>query len=265
MELRQRKRIQNLPKYNDGFDYGQYSLDIEDSAHQEDMWTKLYQMPNYSFLQGSPDVVIENGLPVLNLGNKDFNQFHNSITNSSTTITKQNLVELQKKIPKQTSPINIDNFANKASAIANGATGITQSVIGNLNVKSQGELLADAGGYNGTIMGVGYRGQNDVDKDAELSGYDSKAAMNTLSSTTSGASAGAPFGPIGAAIGGAVGLIAGVGSWIGGKNKLRKRINNARNFATRTNIANKAGAMTTGLQNQYYSNNAYTQDDILYG
>ena len=265
MELRQRKRIQNYNTGSDGYNYGQYSLDIEDSAHQEDMWTKLYQMPNYSFLQGSPDVVIENRLPVLNLSDKDFNQFHNSITNSSTTITKQDLVELQKKIPKQTPPINIDNFANKASAIANGATGITQSVIGNLSVKSQGELLADAGRYNGTIMGVGYQGQNNIDKDSELSSYDGKAAMNTLSSTASGVSAGASFGPIGAVVGGAVGLLSGIGSWIGGKNKLRKRINNARNFATRTNIANKAGAITTGLQNEYYSNNAYTQDDILYG
>ena len=157
------------------------------------------------------------------------------------------------------------SFANKASAVANGVTSIAQGIIGNLSVKSQGELLADAGRYNGTIMGVGYQGQNNIDKDSELSSYDGKAAMNTLSSTASGASAGASFGPIGAVVGGAVGLLSGIGSWIGGKNKLRKRINNARNFATRTNIANKAGAMTTGLQNQYYSNNAYTQDDILYG
>ena len=157
------------------------------------------------------------------------------------------------------------SFANKASAVANGVTSIAQGIIGNLSVKSQGELLADAGRYNGTIMGVGYQGQNNIDKDSELSSYDGKAAINTLSSTASGASAGASFGPIGAVVGGAVGLLSGIGSWIGGKNKLRKRINNARNFATRTNIANKAGAMTTGLQNQYYSNNAYTQDDILYG
>jgi len=139
------------------------------------------------------------------------------------------------------------SFANKASAVANGVTSIAQGIIGNLSVKSQGELLADAGRYNGTIMGVGYQGQNNIDGDSELSSYDGKAAMNTLSSTASGASAGASFGPIGAVVGGAVGLLSGIGSWIGGKNKLRKRINNARNFATRTNIANKAGAITTGL------------------
>lgn len=244
MELRQRKRIQNLPTYNTGDD-GIFNIN------------PIYNGTDY------------------NWNYQDYTQKDIPVW-KSPAINDPNADAPALPQPKEINGITdyggagkIDkdgmSFANKASAVANGVTSIAQGIIGNLSVKSQGELLADAGRYNGTIMGVGYQGQNNIDKDSELSSYDGKAAMNTLSSTASGASAGASFGPIGAVVGGAVGLLSGIGSWIGGKNKLRKRINNARNFATRTNIANKAGAITTGLQNEYYSNNAYTQDDILYG
>lgn len=243
MELRQRKRLNNLPKFNIGQD-GNRSFYSPTLTNQMDIQRMLQQ--NYTH---------------------NFSGFYNP--NAGNTPTKDQLAGLQKKIDD--SGINDPNikdytgFINKTNAVAGGVGSIAQNVIGNLSVKSQDELLADAGRYNGSVMGVGYTAQNDINKDAELSGYDKKAGLNTLSSTVSGVQAGAAFGPVGAVIGGAAGLLAGIGSWFGGKHALRKRINNARNFATRTNIANRAGAMSIGLQNQYYGDNQYTQDDILYG
>lgn len=243
MELRQRKKLNNLPKFNIGQD-GNQSFYSPTLINQMDIQRMLQQ--NY----------IHN-----------FSGFYNP--NAGNIPTKDQLAGLQKKIDD--SGINNPNikdytgFINKTNAVAGGVGSIAQSVIGNLSVKSQDELLADAGRYNGSVMGVGYTAQNDINKDAELSGYDKKAGLNTLNSTVSGAQAGAAFGPVGAVIGGAAGLLAGIGSWFGGKHALRKRINNARNFAARTNIANRAGAMSVGLQNDYYGDNQYTQDDILYG
>lgn len=238
MELRQRKRIQNLPTYNTGNDGNGDVFTVKPLWQYGDYNTPEWKSPNINNPNADAPAPPQP---------KEIN----GITDYGGGAYKPDKDGM--------------SFSNKASAVANGVTSIAQGIIGNLSVKSQGELLADAGRYNGTIMGVGYQGQNNIDKDSELSAYDGKAAMNTLSSTASGASAGASFGPIGAVVGATVGLLSGIGSWVGGKNKLRKRINNARNFATRTNIANKAGAITTGLQNEYYSNNAYTQDDILYG
>lgn len=243
MELRQRKRLNNLPKFNISQD-GNQSFYSPTLTNQMDIQRMLQQ--NYTH---------------------NFSGFYNP--NAGSTPTKDQLAGLQKKI--NDSGINDPNikdytgFINKTNAVAGGVGSIAQNVIGNLSVKGQDELLADAGRYNGSVMGVGYTAQNDINKDAELSGYDKKAGLNTLSSTVSGVQAGAAFGPVGAVIGGAAGLLAGIGSWFGGKHALRKRINNARNFATRTNIANRAGAMSIGLQNQYYGDNQYTQDDILYG
>lgn len=248
MELRQRKRLNNLPKFNIG-KKGTFTYQpnpIWDGASWN--WGAVYTE------QGQPD----KEWPGVNVNDPNANH------GWTPKVTDKNGV-YDSGVGASNPPKDYTGLMNKTNAVAGGVGSIAQSVIGNLSVKSQDELLADAGRYNGSIMGVGYTAQNDINKDAELSGYDKKAGLNTLSSTVSGAQAGAAFGPVGAVIGGAVGLLSGIGSWFGGKHALRKRINNARNFAARTNIANRAGAMSTGLQNEYYGNNVYTQDDVLYG
>lgn len=254
MELRQRKRLNNLPKFNIGQDVWGPIWDTQGNDIR-DSYIYKYNANSYPVSQEptftkSPNVINPNA------GHEwkaDTSQIKGVVDNIGTDS------------PVKTQPKDYTGLMNKANAVAGGVGSIAQSVIGNLSVKSQDELLADAGRYNGSVMGVGYTAQNDINKDAELSGYDKKAGLNTLSSTVSGAQAGAAFGPVGAVIGGAAGLLAGIGSWFGGKHALRKRINNARNFAARTNIANRAGAMSVGLQNYYYGDNQYTQDDILYG
>ena len=182
MELRQRKRIQNLPTYNTGNDGNSDVFTVKPLWQYGDYNTPGWKSPNINNPNADapapPQPKEINGITDYGGAGKP---------------DKDGM-----------------SFANKASAVANGVTSIAQGIIGNLSVKSQGELLADAGRYNGTIMGVGYQGQNNIDKDSELSAYDGKAAMNTLSSTASGASAGASFGPIGAVVGGAVGLLSGI-------------------------------------------------------
>ena len=86
-----------------------------------------------------------------------------------------------------------------------------------------------------------------------------------MGSTVSGASAGASVaGPVGAVVGGATGLVTGLFGWGSSKKKLQKRQHDANQLKSRTNTFNRSGAMSTGLQNNYYQNYGNTYDDVLY-
>ncbi len=93
----------------------------------------------------------------------------------------------------------------------------------------------------------------------------SSGLSNTMGSTVSGAQAGASIaGPLGAVVGGAAGLVTGLFGLGSSKRKLQKRLHDARQLTSRTNTFNRSGAMSTGLQNEYYQDYGNTQDDVLY-
>lgn len=96
-----------------------------------------------------------------------------------------------------------------------------------------------------------------------MSGINKSGLSSTVSGVASGASAGAAFGPWGAAAGAVIGGIAGLVGWGTSKNAQRKRLNNARQLTGRINTGNQAGAMTTALQQNYYSQNGNT-GGVLY-
>lgn len=220
MVLKDRKKINNVPRFQTG----------------SDAWKDITGYVDTS------DAIQEKTLPV----------------DSSLDV-------MGRMVKKQIANRQATQVASRVGSIAQGATSIASGALNMLGgVKSQDELLAEAGTSNQTIMGVNYQQQNSINGDAELSSFDSKGIGNTLSSTASGASAGAAFGPWGAVIGGAVGLLSGIGSWIGGKSKLRKRIENAKQLATRRNTQNMASAMSQGMQQQYYGEHQNTTDGILY-
>lgn len=255
MELIDRKRINNkIPKFDGGKNYWQdMGNPLGDGWNQ---WTR--QAPSYtqqSLLTGlgqdaySPYDTRSITQPVIN-----------QALDPNSKINKDAIASIDTRTPRQP---NNSAAGLKAASVVGGAANIIGGYIGQQSaVKSSDELLANAGTSQGNVMGVWYQQQNDVDGDREIDALTKSGISNTLGSAVTGASAGAAFGPIGAVVGGAVGGIAGLIGLGTSKHKLRKRIENARLMAQRRNTYNMSNAMTTGLQQDYYSNN--TSGGILY-
>ena len=153
----------------------------------------------------------------------------------------------------------------KVASVVGGVTSLAQGYLGQQSaVKSTEELMANAGTQNRSIGGVGYVRQNYANDSEVLSNLDKSGLSSTIGGVASGASAGAAFGPWGAAIGGVVGGITGLLGWSTSKSAQRKRLNNARQLTSRINTGNQAGAMTTALQQDYYSQYGNTNGGVLY-
>lgn len=156
-----------------------------------------------------------------------------------------------------------------SSTIGSGIQG-AMSIYNNYNmqrqsVKGVGDLMANAGTSNNSVMGIGYTQQNDIDGAQAMKEVNSTGLSGTLNSTASGAMAGASIaGPWGAVAGGAIGLVSGLFGWGSSKRKQRERIWNAQQLASRTNQMNRSVAATEGLQQQYYQNNGNTTYGLLY-
>lgn len=247
MELRQRKRINNtLPKFDDGADFLNY-----------------YQQQHPIYLGVNP----------LNYGPDDL--IGSSGNSLSQTLAPSVLggVDLQKQASQVSVPNNQTKQPNtstvtagqKAASIVGGVVNLAQGYLGQQSaVKSTEELMANAGTQNRQIGGVGYVRQNYVDESAENSALNKSGLSSTLGGVASGASAGAAFGPWGAAAGAVIGGITGLFGWGASKSAQRKRLNNARQLTSRINTGNQAGAMTTALQQDYYSQYGNTNGGVLY-
>ena len=159
-----------------------------------------------------------------------------------------------------------NSLASKGLSGLQGATSIaTNFMKQNLSVPSGDQMMADAGTSEGSVMGINYTRQNNIDYGKYESQVNSSGLSNTMGSTVSGAQAGASIaGPWGAVIGGAAGLVTGLFGWGSSKRKLQKRLHDAKQLTSRTNTFNRSGAMSTGLQNEYYQDYGNTQDDVLY-
>lgn len=140
-------------------------------------------------------------------------------------------------------------------------------------VKDQNGLFGMSGQRTDQAFGVNYQAQNDIDKSQVMADISASNTTNTLAMTGSGAAAGAAVGTaivpgIGSLIGGAAGALTGlVTGLFGGKKareKQRKKIQNAQQNANLINQVNRSSAASEGLQQQYYMDNDTTYDDLLY-
>lgn len=139
-------------------------------------------------------------------------------------------------------------------------------------VKGQSELFGMSGQRTDQAFGVNYQAQNDIDKSQAMADISASNTSNTLAMTGSGAAAGAAIGSVvpgvGTLIGGAAGaIIGGIAGLFGGKKareKQRKKIQNAQQNANLINQVNRSAAASEGLQQQYYMDNGTTYDDLLY-
>ena len=230
MGLKQRKRIKNMSNYANGKD-GQINWSNQLASNQD--WADKFA--KWSSVQID-----------------SYNPFTSKSSNQSQLNVK--------------SPQSSGQLASAGISGLQGATSIaTNFMKQNASVPSGDQIIADAGTSDGSVMGINYTKQNSIDSGKYESQVNSSGLSNTMGSTVSGAQAGASIaGPWGAAIGGAAGLVTGLFGWGSSKRKLQKRLHDAKQLTSRTNTFNRSGAMSTGLQNEYYQDYGNTQDDVLY-
>ena len=240
MDLIQRKRILNMPRFNIGNDDGT----IRPSQNYQLSYQSQY---DYSLTQNRFRLDKPISLKDGKIGNTGIDNF-----------------KPIKSLGKNKSDYNTEAFDN-VMTIGNGALSIGQNMMSSLSVPGTSEIVNNAGQSNNSVMGVNYQEQNVVDGSQELKEQDSKGLSNTASSAVSGAASGAKVGGVlGGVIGGVVGLGSGLFGWLGGKSKLKRRIRRAKMAAANKASLQRANALTQGLQNEYYLNNDNTADDILY-
>ena len=237
MELRQRKRINNLPKFNIG----------------QDLDAKLGVLDQKSVA-------------------KDLTNMIGSYAPSAPS-KEQYITSRLGKDPSNYTPLGSNISAGTVSQAVNGTLG----VISGFNqqqaaVKGQSGLFGMSGQRTDQAFGVNYQAQNDIDKSQAMADISASNTTNTLAMTGSGAAAGAAIGSVvpgvGTLIGGAAGALTGlVTGLFGGKKareKQRKKIQNAQQNANLINQVNRSAAASEGLQQQYYMDNGTTYDDLLY-
>lgn len=235
MGLKQRKRIKNMSRYADGKDgkinQSDWSASDQDWLDKSAASFKKQLEPQFN--------------PQLN--------------------------PLVSKVPSQPqlnvkSPQSSGQLASAGISGLQGATSIASNFMNQTkSVPTGDQMMAESGTSEGSVMGINYTRQNSIDSGKYESEVNSSGLGNTMSSTVSGASAGASIaGPWGAVAGGAVGLVSGLVGWGSSKRKLQKRLHDVKQLTSRTNTFNRSGAMSTGLQNEYYQDYGNTQDDVLY-
>lgn len=236
MGLKQRKRIKNLSKFDPGKD-GQINWSNQLASNQD--WADKFA--KWSSVQID-----------------SYNPFASKLSSQS---------QLNVKSPQPSDKLaSANKLASAGISGLQGATSIaTNFMKQNASVPSGDQMIADAGTSDGSVMGINYTRQNSIDSGKYESEVNSSGLSNTMGSTVSGAQAGASIaGPWGAVVGGAAGLVTGLFGWGSSKRKLRKRLHDAKQLTSRTNTFNRSGAMSTGLQNEYYQDYGNTQDDVLY-
>lgn len=233
MELKQRKRINNLPKFDGGIDLAGSIKGIGgDITGLNAYKQKLTSLPTKAEINGMKTP----GKSLLGSGGGGV---------SAGTVT---------------SAVNgtlgvISGFNQQQAA-----------------VKGQSELFGMSGQRTDQAFGVNYQAQNDIDKSQAMADISASNTSNTLAMTGSGAAAGAAIGSVvpgvGTLIGGAAGaIIGGIAGLFGGRKareRQRKRIQNAQQNANLINQVNRSSAASEGLQQQYYMDNGTTYDDLLY-
>lgn len=233
MELKQRKRINNLPKFDGGIDLAGSIKGIGgDITGLNAYKQKLTSLPTKAEINGMKTP----GKPLLGSGGGGV---------SAGTVTSA-----------VNSTLGVISGFNQQQAA----------------VKGQSELFGMSGQRTDQAFGVNYQAQNDIDKSQAMADISASNTSNTLAMTGSGAAAGAAIGSVvpgvGTLIGGAAGaIIGGIAGLFGGRKareRQRRRIQNAQQNANLINQVNRSSAASEGLQQQYYMDNGTTYDDLLY-
>lgn len=233
MELKQRKKINNIPKFNNGTDL---------SSSVKGIGGDITGLNTYKQqLTSVPTRMEVNGMRTP--GNLSLSSGRGGISTGTVT------------------------------GAVNGAIGMIQGYNSMQNaVKGADELMAYSGQRSDQAFGVNYQAYNDINKQKAMDDISKSNRNATLGMVGSGAAAGAAIGSaipgVGTLIGGAVGAITGLFGGLFGSKKARERqrrkIFNAQQKVNLINQVNQSSAATEGLTQQYYLDNGNTYDDVLY-
>ena len=245
MELKQRKKINNMPKFNNG-------IDSKVGFGQQYQANDLTNMIGGNAPTGSAIAGAGSSSASFNIGQKPF-------------------LKWNPKGGVQAAGGGIS--AGAVTGAVNGTIGMIQGYNSMQDaVKGTDELMAYSGQRTDQAFGVNYQAQNDINKQKAMSDISKSNRNATLGMVGSGATAGAAIGSVvpgvGTLIGGAVGAITGLFRGLFGSKKARKRqrrnVFNAQQQVNLINQANQSSAATEGLTQQYYLDNGNTYDDVLY-
>ncbi len=245
MELKQRKKINNIPKFYNG-------IDSKVGFGQQYQANDLTSMIGGNAPAGSAIAGAGGSSASFNIG--------------QTPVSKWN-----QKGGVQAAKGGISS--STVTGAVNGMMGMIQGYNSMQNaVKGTDELMAYSGQRTDQAFGVNYQAQNDINKQKVMDDISKSNRDATLGMVGSGAAAGAAIGSVvpgvGTLIGGAVGAITGLFGGLFGrkkaKKKQRRKVFNAQQEVNLINQVNQSSAATEGLTQQYYLDNGNTYDDILY-
>lgn len=246
MELKQRKKINNMPKFNNG-------IDSKVGFGQQYQANDLTSMIGGNAPSGSAIAGAGSSSASFNIG--------------QTPASKWN----PKGVVQTAGGGGISS--STVTGAVNGTIGMIQGYNSMQNaVKGTNELMAYSGQRTDQAFGVNYQAQNDINKQKAMDDISKSNRNATLGMVGSGAAAGAAIGSaipgVGTLIGGAVGAITGLFGGLFGSKKARERqrrkIFNAQQKVNLINQVNQSSAATEGLTQQYYLDNGNTYDDVLY-
>lgn len=233
MELKQRKKINNIPKFNNGIDL---------SGSVKGIGGDITGLNTYKQqLTSVPTRIEVNGMRTP--GNLSLSSGGGGISTGTVTGAVNGTIGM------------IQGYNSMQSA-----------------VKGTDELMAYSGQRTDQAFGVNYQAQNDINRQKAMDDISKSNKNATLGMVGSGAAAGAAIGSaipgVGTLIGGAVGAITGLFGGLFGSKKARERqrrkIFNAQQKVNLVNQVNQSSAATEGLTQQYYLDNGNTYDDVLY-
>lgn len=233
MELKQRKKINNIPKFNNGIDL---------SSSVKGIGGDITGLNTYKQqLTSVPTRMEVNGMRTP--GNLSLSSGGGGISTGTVTGAVNGTIGM------------IQGYNSMQSA-----------------VKGTDELMAYSGQRTDQAFGVNYQAQNDINRQKAMDDISKSNRNATLGMVGSGAAAGAAIGSVipgvGTLIGGAVGAITGLFGGLFGskkaKERQRRKIFNAQQKVNLVNQVNQSSAATEGLTQQYYLDNGNTYDDVLY-
>lgn len=246
MELKQRKKINNISKFNNG-------IDSKVGFGQQYQANDLTSMIGGNAPSGSAIAGAGSSSASFNIG--------------QTPASKWN----PKGVVQTAGGGGISS--STVTGAVNGTIGMIQGYNSMQNaVKGTDELMAYSGQRTDQAFGVNYQAQNDINRQKAMDDISKSNKNATLGMVGSGAAAGAAIGSaipgVGTLIGGAVGAITGLFGGLFGSRKARKRqrrkVFNAQQKVNLINQVNQSSAATEGLTQQYYLDNGNTYDDVLY-
>lgn len=245
MELKQRKKINNIPKFNGG-------IDSKVGFGQQYQANNLTSMIGGNAPTGSAIAGAGSSSASFNIGQKPVSKWN----------------------PKGGVQSAGDGISDGAvTGAVNGTIGMIQGYNSMQNaVKGTDELMAYSGQRTDQAFGVNYQAQNDINRQKAMDDISKSNRNATLGMVGSGAAAGAAIGSVvpgvGTLIGGAAGAVIGLFGGLFGSKKARERqrrkIFNAQQKVNLINQVNQSSAATEGLTQQYYLDNGNTYDDVLY-